>query len=271
VGHNIAEPAFAGCGMQGALQPFTNSYAGGRLPYTNYIGIGLAGGALAFGHCLGMCGGFALYLAGGQARRGVLGRQALWHSGRIMTYVFLGALAGFLGSVVTSGATIERASHIVAWIAGGVMIIMGLLLAGLIPRRRSSGQAEDGMFASLVRYVAGRPGAAGALTMGLATGFLPCPIVVGFLALSAQSGSVGTGMVTMASMGLGTVWSLLLIGVGGHMVNIRMRRWGAVFGGVALILLGTATLLRGTEAFHRILGCPAAPTVNCCDKVQHEH
>lgn len=49
--------------------------------------IALAGGAAAFAHCLGMCGGFVLHLSlGEQARRGWLRpalRQALWHLGRI--------------------------------------------------------------------------------------------------------------------------------------------------------------------------------------------
>jgi len=66
----------------------------------NYIWIGLAGGALAFAHCLGMCGGFALHFSRGDKRRSVLGRQLLWHSGKTFSYVFLGALAAFGGGML---------------------------------------------------------------------------------------------------------------------------------------------------------------------------
>ena len=57
----------------------------------------------------------------------------------------------------------------------------------------------------------------------------------------------------MAALGVGTAWSLLALGMSGHMVAQRLRRWGTVAPGVILILLGLATGLRGTEAFHRIL------------------
>ena len=89
---------------------------------------------------------------------------------------------------------------------------------------------------------------------GLMTGLLPCPIVVGFLALSLQSGSVLTGMATMAAMGVGTVWSLLLLGMTGYALQARTRRWGAVVGGIVLVLLGTVTILRGTGAMHHLMG-----------------
>ena len=68
----------------------------------HYVWLALIGGAAAFPHCLGMCGGLAIHLAGGMDRKGVLLRQLLWHAGRIVTYVFLGALAGYFGAVVVS-------------------------------------------------------------------------------------------------------------------------------------------------------------------------
>jgi sulfite exporter TauE/SafE len=82
---------------------------------------------------------------------------------------------------------------------------------------------------------------------------------MGMLALSVQSGSVAVGMAVMAAMGAGTVWSLLVLGVTGHMVTLRLRRWGTAVAAAVLILLGVATALRGTEALHRVLGCPPAP------------
>jgi hypothetical protein len=113
---------------------------------------------------------------------------------------------------------------------------------------------------SIFRRFLLQPTAGGALTLGLATGFLPCPIIVGFLALSVQSGSVMNGMAMMAALGVGTVWSLLLLGMSGHMFRHRLAKWATVAPGVILILLGLATVLRGTEAFHRILGCQCPPS-----------
>jgi uncharacterized protein len=225
----------------------------------HYVWIALAGGAAAFAHCLGMCGGFALHLARGEGRWRVLARQLLWHAGKTTTYVFLGAIAGFVGIVAVG--RLPWIENILAYVAGAVMIVMGLALVGLVPIGRWRGAGEGGLFESLFGRFISRPTPAAALVLGLATGFLPCPIVLGFLALSVQSGSVLVGMATMAAMGLGTVWSLLLLGMTGQMVTARLRRWGPAVGGAVLVVLGLVTVLRGTELFHRTLGCPPPPVV----------
>lgn len=224
----------------------------------NYAAIGLAGGAAAFAHCVGMCGGLALHLAQGGGSPGrLLARQALWHAGKTSTYIFLGAVAGLAGGWFTSSG-LARAQDIMAYGAGAMMIVMGLALVGLWPARRKAGQGE-GLLASLFGQFIGQPTAAGALVLGLATGFLPCPIVLGMLALAAQSGSVLAGMVTLAATGLGTVWALAILGLTGHVATLRLRRWAAPVGAAVLVLAGVATVLRGTETFHHLLGCPASP------------
>jgi len=234
-----------------------------------YIGLGLAGGVLAFAHCLGMCGAFALHLSRAPSRWGALGRQLLWHTGKTFTYVFLGAMAGFVGRWAGSASAMPWVQKALAYATGAAMVLMGLAILGLRPRWRRTGTASsgssagagEGLLASLFRQFFREPTPSGALVMGLATGFLPCPIVLGFLALSAQSGSVLTGMATMAAVGVGTLWSLLALGLGGHALTSRVRRRGAAVAGALLIFLGAATALRGTETFHHLLGCPRAPTV----------
>jgi sulfite exporter TauE/SafE len=225
---------------------------------SNYIWLGLVGGAAAFAHCLGMCGGFALHLAQGESGRRVLARQLLWHAGKTTTYVFLGALAGFFGGWLTASAGLPWMQNVVAYVAGGVMVFMGLALLGVIPLSGRRKPAEGGLLSSLFGDFLGRPTPAGALALGIATGFLPCPIILGFLALAVQGGSVIVGMAMMAAVGLGTVWSLLVLGMTGHVVTLRLKRWGATVGGVVLVLLGLTTALRGTEVYHRLLGCPPA-------------
>ena len=233
------------------------------------IGIGLAGGALAFVHCLGMCGGFALHLSRSGRPARVLGRQLVWHAGKTFTYVFLGAAAGFGGGLIRSLHGALWIQNALAYAAGGLMIVMGLVLFGALPAFDSGARNanEGGLLASLFRNFFEQPNATGALMLGIATGFLPCPIVLAFLAYAAQSGSVATGMLTMAAMGVGTVWSLLLLGLSGHLLSLRFRRWGAYAAGLLLVLLGLATALRGTEAFHHLLGCPAVRAAPCC--VEH--
>jgi uncharacterized protein len=259
---------------------------------TSYALLGLAGGAAAFAHCLGMCGGMALHVSQGAVPSSekpeegtvpILVRQGLWHLGKTTTYVFLGAMAGLAGGWV--GATgIAWAQDVLSYVAGAVMVVMGAMLLGLVPMRfrRGLGGQGDGLLASLFGSLMGKPTAAGALALGLATGFLPCPVVFGFLALAAQSGSVPVGMILLASMGIGTAWSLVILGLTGHVVTVRMKRWGATAAAVVLVLAGLATVLRGTETFHHLIGCPAAPTTpaapgspaavtpTCCHEVMGE-
>lgn len=237
------------------------------------IWMAMVGGAAAFAHCLGMCGPFVIHLT---ARGGLHGaaNQALWHTGRITTYAFLGALAGLTGQAVGRAGAWPWAQDALAWTAGGVMILMGLVLLGVRPwawrrkgagaRRQDDAGAGAGVLTGLFRQFLGRPGPAGALVLGLATGFLPCPIVLAGLALAAGSASAAMGMALMAAMGAGTIWSLLLLGLTGQAARFRLRRWGPVLAGAVVLLMGTVTVLRGTTAFHHLLGCPAEKAAPAC-------
>ena len=220
--------------------------------HLHYVWLGLAGGAVAFAHCLGMCGGFALHLSQGSSGRAALTRQLLWHAGKTATYVLLGALAGFLGGVIGSSHGLLRLQDVLAYVAGAIMLLMGARLLGVLPGRRTA--AGDGLFAGVFRQFFSEPTPPAAFALGLVTGLLPCPVVVGFLALSLQSGSVLTGMATMGAVGVGTVWVLLVLGMTGYAVRLRTRRWGAAVGGLVLVLLGTVTILRGTGVLHHAMG-----------------
>jgi len=217
-----------------------------------YAWLGLAGGAVAFAHCLGMCGGFALHLSEGRSGRAALARQLLWHAGKTATYVLLGAVVGFLGGVVASAHGLLRAQSVLAYVAGAVMLVMGAKLLGFLPNRARSKAAHERLFARVFRQFFAQPTPAAAFALGLVTGLLPCPVVLGFLALSLQSGSVLAGMATMAAVGLGTLWALLALGMTGYAVRARTPSWGSAVAGVVLVLLGAMTILRGSGLLHHL-------------------
>lgn len=234
-----------------------------------YIWMALVGGAVAFPHCLGMCGGFALHLAGGEGRWATLARQVCWHLGRTLTYVFLGALAGFLGhSVNLSQWPVLKA--LPGYAAGTLMIIMGVLVLGVWPRAARAAGGGAGIISFLFGQFLRKPTATWALVLGLANGFLPCPITLAFLAVAAQTASVPTSMLLMAAMGVGTMWSLLVLGLTGHAVKVQWKRRGAVAVGVLLVLLGSWTILRKAGALPPLPGMDApalgapGPSSDCC-------
>jgi uncharacterized protein len=223
------------------------------------VWLGLAGGAVSFTHCLGMCGPFVLHLSGGQSRLGVLSAQLLWHLGKTSTYAFLGAVAGFLGGRIWNWGPLPWIQNGLAYVAGGVMVLMGLKLLGLWPVRRAArpaGAAADdaGILGWIPRQLFARPSPGGALVLGLGAGFLPCPVVLAFLAMSLHSRSVSVGMATMAAVSVGTAWSLLLLAAVGSVGRGMLRKWGSPVAASLLVLLGAATVLRGTPAPHQLLG-----------------
>jgi len=230
----------------------------------HHMYLGFAGGLLAFAHCLGMCGGFVLHLSQGKDRKSMLTGQLLWHAGKLCTYTFLGAAAGFAGRFLELFfPSYGPFQNILSYAAGGIILLMGLSLLGLLPvcGKKPGSNPESALAAAGRKFFsASSPGAA--LSMGLATGFLPCPIVIAFLAYSLQSGSVLTGMATMSALSLGTMSPLLLLGGLTRLAGVHLRNWGPKAGGIILIILGLSTALRGTELFHQLLGCPPRPALH---------
>jgi len=86
----------------------------------------------SFGHCIGMCGGIVIaYTSAKVNSNWERTRESLSHLlysfGRITTYVVLGAIFGYLGSVVTFDGSTRGALLI---FAGVVMLLTGLSLLG---------------------------------------------------------------------------------------------------------------------------------------------
>ena len=227
----------------------------------HHLWIGFAGGLLAFAHCLGMCGGFVLHLSQEKDGPRMVTAQLLWQTGRLFTYLFLGALAGYAGAFLEL-VFLDQAlfRNGISLAAGAIILLMGLSLLGLLPVRGNErgGRAEAALTAICRKlFTAASPGAA--LAMGITTGLLPCPIVIAFLAYSLQTGAVLSGMATMAGLGMGTMLPLLLLGGATRLAGLHLRSFGAKAGGVILVLLGLCTALRGTALYHQLLGCPSKP------------
>ena len=90
------------------------------------FGVASALGLVSGLHCLQMCGPIALVVGAGAAA------ALLYNAGRIVTYTFLGAVAGLGGP---TALMLARAATATAIFAGAAMIVAGLLMIGLLPRR----------------------------------------------------------------------------------------------------------------------------------------
>ena len=216
-------------------------------------GVLFAAGLASSWHCIGMCGGFPVMLAGQQKS---VARHLVYNFARVNTLVFVGALSGAAGaSVVHLGPLplIERGLPIVA---GILMVVVGAEMLGVGPGR------------SLLRRIGLPSGIAGAMhaalrsrsvsapvALGVFNAFLPCHLVYAFAAKAASTGSVVGGMATMFCFGLGTVPAMFMMGRIGSRVTASFAPMLSRASAVAVILFGVWTIVRpfwmgGVHAHH---------------------
>lgn len=211
-------------------------------------------------HCIGMCGGFAAAIGATRERVApLLLRQVIYSVGRVFTYSFMGACAGYVGHYFSrfDGGTLVTAQQIFSIVAGVVMVVVGASVLGVFRRRNQRQPGPiSGLFAPMFRQLLNARGGIGYLVAGVANGFLPCGFVYAFLAMAAATQDVMRGVTLMVAFGLGTVPAMLAIGCGAtllsHTARLRVYRIAAVF----IVIAGGATIYRAFP-----LGKPA----DCCD------
>ena len=206
------------------------------------------GGLLGSSHCVGMCGSFALSIGMGSPRlRGNLLRQAVYTSGRICTYAFGGAIAGFGGLWLSRrNSTLVNFQATLCVIAGILLILQGLSSVGLVSRlTRWKGNASPCPARSFFGEFLTRPGLTSAFVAGLLTGFLPCGLVYAFLALAASSGSLLQGTVAMILFGLGTAPLMIVTGIGATALSLANRRRVLKLAAWCVVVTGLLSVNRG--------------------------
>ena len=220
-----------------------------------------------------MCGGFACALGVDPAGKiATLYRHLLYNTGRVTTYMFMGGLAGIAGqSLILSDSmssklptdiwhhhstlanfvtilpeTLSTGQRILAVFAGLLMLIMALQLFGYLQRLHilTTGLGSNTLVSSLRALLNSRSRSA-TLAFGVFNGFLPCPLVYAFIAYAAASANIFSGMITMASFGVGTFPAMILIGGLGQFINHHWRKRAVWVAGLFIMLLGLITILRG--------------------------
>jgi len=205
---------------------------------------GLLGG---FGHCLGMCGPIvaAFSLRGGTGSR--ILSHLLYHSGRVITYTFVGAVMGLAGSFVNVAGRMAGLQNAVAVGAGLLMIVMGLAIAGLLP---SPAWLERGAvpFLRTARTVLESGSSARYLPLGLLLGFLPCGLSYTVFAGAAATGSLMKGFALALSFGVGTAVPLLGAGLVLGRIGAGARGVLCRAGGGVVVVMGIMFVKRGISS-----------------------
>lgn len=210
-------------------------------------------GLFSSAHCVGMCGGImgALSMAipaEAKARRWWI--LLCYNLGRIASYGLIGALAGAMASEL---AQLGAASWL-RWIAGLLLIAMGLYLADWwrgLTHLETAGRYLWAYIQPLGKRLMPVDSISKATLLGLIWGWLPCGLVYSALAYAMAQGQAANAGMVMLAFGLGTLPSVLATGLVAQQLGKWLRkpqvRWPLA---AAIILFGCWTIWGGGHTGH---------------------
>ena len=202
-------------------------------------------------HCAGMCGGIAAVASSPEqpsAKRRLklkadLTPATLYHAGRLLSYVALGAIAGSLGSQLNQLGRLADVEQIAAGVSGAIMVLWAIVvLSGRGARLRGARRAPTRWFSSIVGKALRVAPALRGLLLGVATGVLPCGWLYAFVIAAAGTGSAGSGALSLAAFWAGSIPILSGISVLAGSLTGRVRRHAPVLGATLMLALGLGSL-----------------------------
>ena len=223
------------------------------------FGVMLSLGLVSSLHCVQMCGPLVLAYSVAlkqsasslipASRYRQLASHLAYNAGRILTYSALGAAAGLAGGTMGFVGRLAGLSGVAATVAGGLMILAGLVMLNIIPASVLLGANTLHIASRMLRplgSLVSSPGIANRFALGLSLGFLPCGLVYAALLKSVATASALQGAFSMFAFGLGTAGSLLLLGIFSSVLSPKLNRWGSKLAAVSVMLLGCLLLWRGS-------------------------
>ncbi|KAF3884383.1 MULTISPECIES: urease accessory protein UreH domain-containing protein [Nostocales] len=220
----------------------------------------------SFGHCFGMCGplSVAFSLSHNSETGSATSRQPRWQEqflfhvllnlGRMLSYALVGAAIGALGAVLLkSGYLAGIGSELRQWMA----IITGILLIWFgirqinpefLPRLPVlhpflQGNLHNRLSAEMVKLSLQTKWWTPAL-LGITWGLMPCGFLYAAQIKAAETGNWWMGAATMLAFGLGTLPTMLGVGVSTALIGQDKRSQLFRLGGWVTLTIGVLTLLR---------------------------
>lgn len=217
----------------------------------------------SFGHCAGMCGPLtvAFSLSNRQETPPSWRQQFYFHAlvnlGRIVSYTVVGAGIGALGSVlIASGQLAGIDSGLRRWMAilTGVMLIwFGLvqIKPEFLPRLPMVHPLKEGNWhnrlSSAMVKLSLKPSYWTPALLGGVWGLIPCGFLYAAQLKAAETGSIWRGAATMLAFGLGTLPTMLGVGISASKLSADRRSQMFRLGGWITLTIGLLTLLRTSD------------------------
>ena len=213
-------------------------------------------GAAVFGflgslHCAFMCGPLAC--AGcGVGSRLRYSSAALYFGGRLVSYMFAGALFGALGAHLGCRIELEKVQTLLLLTVSAVALLRGIRLSFGLGRENGLTRLEPPSISRrIVRFLAALIPKR-ALSLGLVTGGLPCGLLASAWALAAATGRPEQGALVMLAFCFATAPALAATLWAGrlarHMRWLSGTRWqGLAWCGLAVWIIGRSLLSHGAH------------------------
>lgn len=202
-------------------------------------------------HCIGMCGPLvgAFALRRRTQRQEVSTPLLLFQTGRLTTYVLLGAGLGLAGGLVEAGAFWQGWQGGLSVILGVMMVLLGLSLLNILPMPPwLASLALARLVSGWLKYWLSSSQPVAPFALGLVNGLLPCGAVYAVGLLAATSGNPLKGASIMLIFGLGTLPALLGFGLSTAWLSVRWRSGFFRAAALLVVVAGVQLTLRGLAA-----------------------
>ena len=237
----------------------TNEFNFVRLLMLDLSLITLLGFLGSFGHCFGMCGPLTVAFSLSNHQENPSWQQqlkfhALLNLGRMLSYALVGAGIGTIGSVLVQGGQLAGVgSDLRRWIAviTGIMLIwfgLGQVKPDFLPHIPFlhpilKGDLHNRLSAGMMKLSAQTQWWTPAL-LGMTWGLMPCGFLYAAQIKAAATGDLWQGIATMLAFGIGTLPTMLGVGVSTALISQDKRSQLFRLGGWVTLIIGTITLLR---------------------------
>ena len=174
-----------------------------------------------------------------------------YNFGRVLSYVFVGALLGAIGGGFSG---LQSAGEWFSTAAGVLLLLSGIWMMRIFPwmgfkREISFPSGKESFLRNLYTKTYGAllasPAVESKFYIGLLTPLLPCGLLYSMFVMVAASGNAVNGAVTMALFGIGIVPSLVIVGFVSTFFRFRLRVWGDKLAAVMIVVMGIIMVMRG--------------------------
>lgn len=214
----------------------------------------------SFGHCVGMCGPLtaAFSLSQKQDTSQKVRSQILFHillnAGRLTSYAVVGAGIGAIGSVILASGQLAGSGsalrQTIAIVTGVLLIWFGIIQINpkFLPpipflHPLTQGNWHQRLSKAMVQLSYGSQWWTPVI-LGFVWGLMPCGFLYAAQIKAAETGSIWHGAATMAAFGVGTLPTMLGVGISTSLVSKDRRSQLFRLAGWVTITVGVLTLLR---------------------------